>query len=130
MKKKIFLLPLLLAGVFGIVFWSCVPMEEEDDMCLAFELPDDYLSCDKPTICCPMDESDCYIVNPDGDNYYCDKTQATEDDPDGCSAAENNYINDKCTSKLSPEQQKELKKLLNSYIKEMMAKARNYSVCG
>lgn len=130
MKKKIFFLPLILAGIFGIVLWSCEPVTEEEDLCLAFELPDEYLSCEEPTICCPLDDGNCYIVNTDGANYYCDKTEASETDPDGCSTAEENYINDKCTAKMSPEQTKEMKMLLGSYIKEVMAKAREYSICG
>jgi hypothetical protein len=129
MKKKIFFLPLILAGVFGIVLWSCDSTSEEEDLCLAFELPDEFLTCDEPTICCPMDEGDCYIINPDGANYYCDKDLATTNDPDGCSDAEDRYINEKCTTKMSPEQTKEMKKLLNSYIKEVMEKARINSVC-
>lgn len=130
MRNIKILVPLFLSGLLGLVLWSCDPKVEED-VCLAFDLPTEYLACEEPTICCPLEEEgNCYIVNNEGDNFYCDKTTATDADPDGCDKAENDYITAKCTAKMSPTQAKELKMLLSQYTKEVMAKARAYSICG
>lgn len=130
MKNIKILIPLILSGFLGLVLWGCNPKVEED-VCLAFELPTEFLACEEPTICCPLEEEgNCYIVNDEGENYYCDKTTATDADPDGCDKAEDQYIAAKCTSKMSSEEAKELKMLLRQHTKEVMTKARAYSICG
>jgi hypothetical protein len=128
MNKKILFLPLLLLGVLVILNWGCE--KEKDDVCESFDaLEEMYPNCDIPSICCPLDGGDCYIVNPDGENYICDKTKASEDNPDGCNDAENAYINEKCATKMSAEERDGLKKELRKFRHDLMEKARIYSVC-
>jgi hypothetical protein len=128
--KKIFFLPLTLLGILAIVVWSCEPIAEEEDVCQSFEVIEDlYPGCEIPSICCPTDGGDCYIVNPSGDDYYCDASNATEEDPDGCAAAEDQYIDEKCTSKMSDKERENLKMDLRRFTQELMAKARANSIC-
>jgi hypothetical protein len=128
MNKKVLLLPVVLLGILMIVNWGCE--KDEDDVCEKFDaIADLYPSCDIPAVCCPIDGGDCYIVNPTGDDYMCNKDNATPNDPDGCDQAENDYIDEKCTSKMSAEQRKGLKKELRKFTKELMEKTRTYSIC-
>lgn len=128
MKKKIFLLPLTLIGLLLVFNWGCEKDEEEDELCEAFDGLPEY--CEIPTICCPTDGGDCYYVNPDGDNYYCDANLATENDPDGCAQAENAYINDHCdTAKVSYAVKMQMHKDLSQFTKKLMEKAKAQCVC-
>ena len=128
MKKKIFLLPLTLIGLLLVFNWGCEKDEEEDELCEAFDGLPEY--CEIPTICCPTDGGDCYYVNPDGDNYYCDANLATENDPDGCAQAENAYINDHCdTAKVSYAVKMQMHKDLSQFTKKRMEKAKAQCVC-
>lgn len=128
MNKKIYLIPLLLATILFAITWGCKP-EEQEDVCEAFDLVAK-VDCDVATICCPIDDGNCYITNPDGgENFYCDKTKATPSDPDGCSEAEAAYIATFCTKGITKEQEAEVRYELQQHFKQLMTKARHYSVC-
>ncbi|MFO8021723.1 MAG: hypothetical protein R6U65_04590 [Perlabentimonas sp.] len=129
--KKIFLLPMLLLGALAVITWSCEPEEEEEDLCYAFE---DILAinptCDVPTACCPLDGGDCYYVNPDGPDYYCDADLDSDENPDGCNDAMNDYIDNHCeTAKMSGTQREKIIIELRMFTQDLMAKAKARSVC-
>ncbi|HKK60897.1 MAG TPA: hypothetical protein VJ937_15560 [Salinivirga sp.] len=128
MKKKIYLLPLSLLAIFLAFNWSCETEDENDELCEAFDGLPEY--CEIPTICCPTDGGDCYYVNPDGENYYCDSDLATDTDPDGCAQAENAYIDDHCdTTAVTKSIRAEMHKDLSQFTRKLMQKAREQSVC-
>ena len=129
MKKRIFLLPIVLLASLVVFNWGCGEEEDDEDLCQAFEegIPE---SCEIPTICCPTDGASCYYVNPDGENYYCDTQYATDNDPDGCDPAINQYINDHCeTTKMSSADKEDMQILLSKYTKQLMVEASRESVC-
>lgn len=132
MKKRIFLLPIVLLASLLVFNWGCGEEETNDELCEAFSLPPEYPECEIPTICCPTDEGSCYYVNPDpnGENYYCDPNTATDEYPNGCQGAENSYIDAHCAKKsMTPEKIKNLKYQLTQFTKELMVKASKNSVC-
>lgn len=130
MKKKLLLMPAILLGILGIVNWGC-EKEEEDDYCQAFEeiiaiAP----QCEIPTVCCPLDGGDCYYVNPNGTDYYCDANNATENDPDGCDGAMNSYIDEQCeTTKMTLADRDKLKVELSKFTRNLMLEVREKSIC-
>ncbi len=125
MKKKIYLLPLVLLSLLFVFTIGCEE-EEEPDVCDMFEgVPEE---CEIPTFCCPYDGGDCYYVSQGGENYYCDADQATENDPDGCDPAMDEYINNHCT-KMAKSTETALRADLTKFTKKLMEKAKLYSVC-
>ena len=131
MKKRIFLLPIILLASLVIFNWGCGEEENEEDLCLFVDISEYYPQCESPTICCPTDENqDCYIVNPDGENFMCDADLATEGDEDGCAEAENAYIDAYCiTGKMSASDIEGLKIQLSRQIKQLMIEASRQSLC-
>ncbi|PKP34732.1 MAG: hypothetical protein CVT98_10600 [Bacteroidetes bacterium HGW-Bacteroidetes-15] len=129
MNKKLFLFPIVLLGILAIVTWGC-EKEEEDDYCQAFDITPIAPQCEIPTVCCPLDGSDCYYVNPDGADYYCDASSATENDPDGCDAAMNTYIDEQCeTAKMTLADRDKIKVELSKFTRKLMLEVREKSVC-
>lgn len=131
MNKRIFLLPIILLATLVFFNWGC-DNAQNDELCEAFDLPPGYPECDIPTICCPTDQGDCYYVNPDpdGENYYCDASTATEEFPNGCEQAENTYITEHCAKKsMSAEQINNLKYELSKFTKQLMVEANRESIC-
>ncbi len=61
-------------------------------------------------------------------NYYCDKSKATPDDPDGCDDAENQAIEALCPT-ATAKQLLAAKVELNMLTKKLLQEARTYSVC-
>ena len=126
MKHKINFLTLALLSALILITWGC-EKEEEEDVCEIFELT--AKSCGPATFCCPLDGGDCYLVNPDGEDFYCDADAATEDDPDGCAAAEAAYIAAFCSKDISKADAEIVKKEIRAHIRKLMEEARTYSVC-
>lgn len=93
MKKKIFLLPLSLFAIFALVTWSC-EKDESDDVCDKYQPAE---RCEIANACCPTDGGNCYYEYND-QKYYCDKTQDSEDNPDGCNDAMEQVLNAVCGS--------------------------------
>ncbi|MFO7864491.1 MAG: PKD domain-containing protein [Salinivirgaceae bacterium] len=103
-----------------------VSEEEIEYFCQALDgVPE---NCEIPTICCPSDGSDCFYVNPDGEDYYCDVTQASDSNPDGCNEAIDNYINDHC-SKMPKSEMIPITIKMSAFTKKLLEKARRQSVC-
>lgn len=125
MNKKLFLIPVMLMGAL-VIFNSCDEAEDDDELCQAFDAVPE--QCEIPTVCCPTDGGDCYYVNPDGENYLCDATLDSDENPDGCNDAMNQYITDHCT-KMPEAKSVALKADLSKFTKQLMEKARLYSVC-
>ncbi len=128
MKKKIYLLPLAMLSLLFVFTIGCEEdTEEEEDLCQMFEgVPEE---CEIPTICCPVDGGDCYYVNPDGgEDYYCDADLDSEENPDGCNGAMDEYINNHC-SKMTKSTETALRADLTKFTKKLMEEARLYSVC-
>lgn len=122
MKRKIYLLPLSLFAIFAAVTWSC-QKDDEEDVCKKFEPA----QCEIANACCPTDGSNCYYEYGDK-KYFCDKTKATSDDPDGCNAAEDQVIGVICGTAKSADIQ--LAKLqLRELTQKLMNEARMLSVC-
>lgn len=128
MKKKLFLIPLFVAATLMTIGWGCDRTKPEDDFCEAFPLVAK-VNCDDATVCCPVDGGNCYVVNPNGGNFYCDITKATEQDPDGCDEAIQAYIDEFCSKGMTKEQEAEVKQELRQHFQTLMTKARHYSVC-
>lgn len=129
MNKKLILLPLTLLALLLIVNWGC-EKEEEDDYCQAFDITAIAPQCEIPTVCCPLDGGDCYYVNPDGADYFCDANTATPNDPDGCDGAMNSYIDEQCsTAKMSQADIEKLKVELSKFTHKLMMEVREKSVC-
>ncbi|MFO7863366.1 MAG: hypothetical protein R6U85_05155 [Salinivirgaceae bacterium] len=126
MKRKLLILPFMLLGAFLFFNYGCEEDKDEDDMCQAFNAVPE--QCEIPTICCPTDGGDCYYVNPDGGDYYCDAALDSEDNPDGCNTAMDNYMNDHC-SKMTKSEMVSVKADLSAFTKQLMEKARFQSVC-
>jgi len=126
MKHKIYLLPLALLSALILITWGC-EKEEEEDVCEIFDIT--AKSCDPATICCPLDGGNCYIVNPEGEDFYCDADAATETDPEGCDAAYTAYIEQFCPPNISKVDTEVVKKEIRAHIRKLMEEARTYSVC-
>ena len=70
------------------------------------------------TICHPMAK------------YSCDASQASSTNPDGCNLAQEKYIEENCeTTKMSAANRESIKLELTALTRQMMLKARNYSLC-
>jgi hypothetical protein len=129
MKKKLLVMPIILLVVLVIVNWGC-EKEEEDDYCQAFDITAIAPQCEIPTVCCPLDGSDCYYVNPDGSDYYCDSNNATDNDLYGCDDAMNSYIDEQCeTLKMSLADRDKLKIELSKFTRKLMMEVREKSIC-
>lgn len=126
MNKKIYLFPIILMGAFVLFNYGCDEAEDNDDLCQAFDAVPE--SCEIPTVCCPTDGGNCYYVNPDGNDYYCDATLDSDTNQDGCNDAMANYLRDHCT-KMTKSEIASVKANLSAFTKELMQKARMYSVC-
>lgn len=128
--KKIVFVPVMLLALLAFVVVSCEETKEED-VCQAFNaITQINPSCAIPSICCPVDEGNCYYVAPNGTRYTCNASQATTEDPDGCLNAQNQYIAANCeTSKMDGATRERLVLELTAFTRQMMLKARNYSVC-
>ncbi|HPW66312.1 MAG TPA: hypothetical protein PLY32_04265 [Salinivirgaceae bacterium] len=125
--KKIKFYPFLLSAFVAVVAVSCVDIEGEE-FCQEFELVTNP-TCEFPTVCCP-DEGDCYYLAPStGKKYPCNSSLATANDKDGCNLAQERYIEDNCDTKISAADRKAIKLELTAFTREMMLKARNYSLC-
>lgn len=130
MKKKIFLLPIVLLASLVFFNWGCGEEEKDEDLCQAFDISEIYPQCEIPTVCCPQDGSDCYFVNPNGENFVCNSANATDEDPDGCNDAENAYINAYCqTGKMSASDINGLKIELSKFTRQLMVQASIESIC-
>lgn len=116
----------MLLGAFLFFNYSCGEDDDDDDLCEAFDAVP--ASCEIPTICCPTDGGNCYYVNPDGNDYYCNSANATDNDPDGCDAAMNQYIDEQCT-KMTPAKSAAVKIDLSNFTRKLMERARLESVC-
>ncbi|MDD2277596.1 MAG: hypothetical protein PHD06_03855 [Bacteroidales bacterium] len=127
MKRKIYLLPLALLSTLILITWGC-EKEKDEDVCEKFELTAK-VQCGPATLCCPTDGGNCYIVNPDGADFYCDIKNATTSDPDGCAAAEAAYIAMFCSKGISNAEQEIVVKELRLHFRKLMDEARTYSVC-
>jgi PKD repeat protein len=100
--------------------------EEVEVLCEAIEgVPE---NCEIPTFCCPSDGGNCFYVNPDGEDYYCDVTQASDSNPDGCNEAIDNFINDHCSKMTKPEMVPVTNEM-SAFTKKLLEKARAHSVC-
>ena len=127
MKKKL-ILPFALAATFAIAFWGCDPAGE-DEYCEQFDITAVAEQCEIPSVCCPDDGSDCYILAIDETKYMCDKTTASGTDTNGCSDATNAYIDAKCTTKVTAEQRAQIIREMNHFTAVLMARARENSIC-
>ncbi len=128
--KKIKFYPLLLF-VFVAAFAVSCKETKEDDFCQAFSaIIDINPSCEIPSVCCPVDEGNCYYLSPDGKKYSCDASQASSTNPDGCNLAQEKYIEENCeTTKMSAANRESIKLELTALTRQMMLKARNFSLC-
>jgi hypothetical protein len=122
MKKKIYLLPLTLLAVLALVTWSC-QKDDEEDVCKKFEPQ----QCEIANACCPTDGTNCYYEYGDR-KFYCDRTQATNDDPDGCNKAEDDVIAVICPPAKAADIQL-VKAQLRELTRTLMKEARMLSVC-
>lgn len=127
MMKKIYLLPLALLSALILITWGC-EKDKDEDYCKKFVLTAK-ISCEDATLCCPTDGGDCYIVNPDGANFYCDARTATPSDTDGCNAAEAAYIAKFCSKDISKTEEEIVKIELRQQFRTLMEEARTCSVC-
>lgn len=127
MMKKIYLLPLALLSALILITWGC-EKDEDEDVCVLFVLTAK-VSCEDATLCCPTDGGNCYIVNPEGADFYCDIEDATTSDPDGCAAAEAAYIAEFCSKGISKTEEEIVKIELRQQFRMLMEEARTYSVC-
>ena len=129
--KRLFLLPMALFALFAVVLVSC-ETEADDDVCDAFDaISEISSSCTQiPTVCCPIETGNCYYSNEDGDRYECDATLASENNQDGCNDAIQAYITANCGSgKMDDATHGKLVLEMSNFTRQMMVKARNYSVC-
>ena len=125
--KKLFLVPLTLLALLAVVVVSCEE-EKNDDVCNSFEEINPL--CEIPSFCCPIDVGNCYYVAPNGDEYKCDATQTSQENPNGCNAAMELYIAAHCgTSKMDQATHGKLVLELSNFTRQIMIKAQNYSVC-
>ncbi len=122
MKRKIYLLPLSLLAVFTVVTLSC-QKDDEEDVCKKFEPS----QCEIANACCPTDGGNCYYEYGD-QKYYCDNNLATDLDPDGCDAAEDQVIGVICGTAKSADIQL-VKAQLRELTRTLMKEARMLSVC-
>lgn len=122
MKNKIYLLPLSLLAVFTVVTWSC-QKDDDEDVCQKFEPQ----QCEIANACCPTDGGNCYYEYGD-QKFYCDNSQATADDPDGCNAAEDQVIDVICSTAKGADIQL-AKVQLRELTRKLMNEARMLSVC-
>lgn len=121
MRKKLLVAPIILGAVLAFLTWGCE--KEEEDVCQKFEPP----QCEIANVCCPTDGGNCYYEVGES-KYYCDKTKATPDDPDGCNDAENQAIEVLCAA-ASPDQLMNAKVELSKLTRKLMQEARTLSVC-
>lgn len=128
MNKK-FLLPFALAATFAIAFWGCEPTGE-DEFCEQFDITVVAPQCEIPSVCCPDDGSDCYILAIDETKYMCDKTTASGTDTNGCTDATNDFIDAKCpTGKVTAEQRAQIIQEMNHFTAVLMVRVRENSIC-
>jgi hypothetical protein len=121
MRRKLLIAPFVLGAMLALLTWGCE--KEDKDVCQKFEPP----QCEIANVCCPTDGGDCYYEVSDS-KYYCDKSKATQDDPDGCNAAETQAIEILCAA-ASPDQLMAAKVELSKLTRKLMQEARTYSVC-
>ncbi len=123
MKKKL-ILPFALVATFAIAFWGCEPTGE-DEFCEQFTVIEDVApQCEIPAVCCPDDGSACYIQANDQTKYMCSGTSSSS-----CDEATNNYIDAKCSSKVTAEQRAQIIQEMNHFTAVLMARVREYSIC-
>lgn len=127
MKTKIYLLPLALLSALLLITWGCEEGKTDEDVCEQFPLV--VKSCGPATLCCPTDGGNCYIVNTEGDNFYCDDKKATNSDPDGCAEAEAAYIAKYCSKSITKAEEALVINELRQHFQNLMEEARTYSVC-
>ena len=126
-KRKLF--PLALLATFSVALWSCEPVAN-DDYCDIFEVIETiHPQCEVPSVCCPDDGTDCYILALNGDKYMCDKTTAEGTDTNGCNDATDDYIDAKCTTKVTAEQRAQIIQHMNSFTVMLMSRVRENSLC-
>jgi len=128
MRKKLLIVPFALVAILALLTWGC-EKESDEDVCSLFDpsKPEVELVCEIANVCCPTDGGACYYVVGDS-NYYCDKSKATPDDPDGCNEAENQAIVALCPT-ATYKQLLAVKVELNELTKKLLQEARTYSVC-
>jgi len=122
MKNKIYLLPLSLLAVFTVVTWSC-QKDDDEDVCKKHEIQ----QCEIVNTCCPTDGGNCYYEYGD-QKFYCDATQATPADPEGCNEAEDQVIGVICSTAKGADIQL-AKVQLRELTRKLMNEARMLSVC-
>ncbi len=128
--QKIKIYPLLLSLVCVTLLISCENTKSPDVCQTVDAITEINPSCEIPSVCCPVDQGNCYYVSPDGKHYICDASMASEANPDGCNTAQNQYIEENCeTSKISAANREAIKLELSALTREMMLKARNFSLC-
>lgn len=126
-KRKLF--PLALLATFSVALWSCEPTAN-DDYCDKFDvIAETNPSCEIPSVCCPDDGTDCYILAINGDKYMCNKTTAQGTDANGCNGATDNYIDAKCTAKVTAEQRAQIFQQMNNFTVMLMSRVRENSLC-
>ena len=122
MKNKIYLLPLSLLAVFTVVTWSC-QKDDDEDVCQKFEPQ----QCEIANACCPTDGGNCYYEYGD-QKFYCDQSQATAGDSNGCNGAIDDVIAVICpTAKAADIQLAKVQ--LRELTRKLMNEARMLSVC-
>ncbi len=122
MKNKIYLLPLSLLAVFTVVTWSC-QKDDEEEVCKKYEPQ----QCEIANYCCPTDGGNCYYEYGD-QKFYCDQSQATAGDSNGCNGAIDDVIAVICpTAKAADIQLAKVQ--LRELTRKLMNEARMLSVC-
>ncbi|QKG78922.1 hypothetical protein [Tenuifilum thalassicum] len=121
MRKKLLFTPLILGLVLAMLNWGCE--KDENDVCQLFEPPE----CEIANVCCPTDGGDCYYEVGD-QKFVCDKTKATENDPDGCADAESQAIEVLCGT-ASTQGKMYAKAELQRLTAQLLQQAKMYSVC-
>ncbi|HON18998.1 MAG TPA: hypothetical protein PK990_07510 [Salinivirgaceae bacterium] len=128
MKKS--LLFLISFGITFALFTSCEEKKDED-VCQRFnQITNINPTCDIPSICCPVEENEnCYIQNTSGKKYYCNASQSSDTNPNGCNIAQEQYIAENCqTSKMTSEQIAKIKAEFDQITFELLQKVRTLSL--
>jgi hypothetical protein len=123
MKQKVYLLPLTLLVLLGVVVWSCEDKKDED-VCEKFQ---PQAQCEIANACCPQDGGNCYYELGDR-KFYCDKTKATSTDKDGCNEAEDQVLTAACPASKSFDFAA-AKVELRALTQRLLQEARSLSVC-
>ncbi len=83
--KKVFLLPITLVMVLGLLTWSCED-DSSDEICEKFDSP---VCSDLSFSACSDDNGDYYLY--EGTKYYC-SSYYTEGDSDECTGASEKIV--------------------------------------